>query len=542
MKLVLIALGLLVTVGCKSDTTLITIQPQTVMNVTGKDDVQQLKRLASGVGWEFESNEAITARLRQIGIKTFRCINVDPLPGKFADDGSFVISDEPTRLQAHLQTCREVGANPHVIIGTGLPPELRLNEEDLPPDQRGIMGNAVKTALYGPKDWDAYEAYIEAYLEYVIIKQGFPEAEFEVANEPDTSGEMYPAPPRPAMGSAALYQGYMLLYTHIADAAHNFEADHPGMHVHLGGPALAWAFTFKYGDFNWATRFLQDCHNNHIKLDFLGVHFYGNIASLHGEYPGNYPSFMDMLKTTQQARDQYFPGLPIEITEWGASYQTSNDPPSLVNGNYIGAAWGADFLDTMMESGVDSALYLVTTDLRQQAADGTWQDVWGWPALFVNPQVFGGQAYPKATFNLFDMISRLVGQRVQTAGNLRTVGLVASADAPTKSVTVLLWNYGYQIPEGGAGTEHALPEPVTLRVGDAGKFFGGVPVSMQRWEISEGVSDASTLFAKEGKLDDRCELQQVDKGTLKVSEDHVDTDVTLPPSSVSLVVLSPAAQ
>jgi len=74
-------------------------------SVTGRDDLAQLKRLASGVGWEFEPNAETTQALRRVGIRTIRCINVDPVPGEFTPEGRFTVG-APDRLNAHLATCR----------------------------------------------------------------------------------------------------------------------------------------------------------------------------------------------------------------------------------------------------------------------------------------------------------------------------------------------------------------------------------------------------------------------------------------------------
>jgi len=101
-----------------------------------------------------------------------------------------------------------------------------------------------------------------------------------------------------------------------------------------------------------------------------------------------------MLKATVAARDRYCPGVPIQITEWGASYRTDNSPESAVNANNVGAAWSAAFLNLMLRCRVDDALYLVTTDLRHQDQDGKWETVWGWPSLFTNPNACG-HASPK---------------------------------------------------------------------------------------------------------------------------------------------------
>lgn len=509
------------------------VRPRTPFNVT-RDDVRQLRHLASGVGWEFEPNAATTAALKRIGIKTIRCINVDPLPGYFEDGSGRFVVGQPDRLQAHLETCRAVGANPHIIIATGLHPDLRVQVEDVKHLGESVMG-LVPSGVYGPKDWTKFQAYCRAYFEYVLLKQGFRQAKFEVANEPDVGGAMCPLPPRPPMGSQALYDTYFTLYKNVAQAARQFEQEHPGVKVRLGGPALAWAFTFRFGDFNWAERFLQDCRREKLKLDFIGVHYYGNLGSLHGEYEGSFPSFDEMLRFTLAARDRYCPGVPLQITEWGASYQTTNEPSAAVNANHIGAAWGAAFLNAMLEGGVESALYLVTTDLRQER-DGKWENVWGWPSLFLNPHVAGG-TIPKAPFHTLDMVSRLVGKRVAVTGESKHLRAFASADARRRRMTVLLWNYGYRIPEAAVGTEEAPPAQVVLRVEDAARLFGRAGTAMERWQVDAETSNAHALFLKGERPDARAELQRVAAGEVALDGSALTVSFPMPPSSVCLLTL-----
>lgn len=513
------------------------VKPTATWSVTGQDDIQQLKRLAAGVGHDFQPNAQIMAELKRIGIKTIRCINVDPLPGQFDPKGRFIVGD-PGYLLYHLKTCREVGANPHVIIAAGLHPDLQLKEEDLKESERGIMGNQLKKAKFGPTDWTKYREYCRAYFEYVLVTQNFPNAEFEVANEPDIGGVICPKPPKPANGSAALYEAYYNLYRNVAQAAEEFEKAHPGVRVKLGGPALAWAFTFKFGDFNWADRFLRDCGRDHTRLDFLGIHYYGNLSSLDGEYSSLYPSFTDMLKSTVAARDRHCPGVPVWITEYGSSYVTSNEPHSVLNGNHIGAAWTAAFLNAMLQHRVEKALHLATTDLQQPVKEGSreMENIWGWPSFFVNPQIFG-KVIPKATFHVFDMISRLEGGRVEATRGGATVNTIVSADPKARRVTALIWNYGCQIPETGMPIERAVRENVTLRIREAGGFFGSSRVKIRRWLVSETMSNAHYLFQQKQPLDERALLQEVDGGTFRIVDDTLDIGVTMPPSSVSLVVL-----
>ena len=522
-------------------TNTLVVNPMSPASVTGKDDLRQLQHLASGVGWEFEPNADTAAALKKIGVRTLRCINVDPLPGQFDEKGHFSVG-QPDRLLAHFNTCREVGATPHIVIATGLHPDLLLTANDVK-DRPSLMG-MVPSGIYGPKDWTKFQNYCAAYFEYVLVAQHFPNAEFEVANEPDIGGSFSPVPPKPGNGSQALYEAYFNLYRNVALAAQAFEGDHPGLRVRLGGPAIAWAFTFKYGDFNWTERFLRDCGAGKVKLDFIGVHFYGNISSLDGAYPSNYPAFAEMLKKTLGWRDQYTPGVPLCLTEWGASYHTSNEPQSVVNGSSIGAAWAAAFLNAMLEGGVDAALYLTTTDLRQpiEGQPGAFRNVWGWPSLFVNPSVFGG-AYPKTPCHVFDMVSRLAGARVEATRGERTLGCFASADRGARRLTLLVWNSGARIPEFGPPVETAPGESVDLRVREAGAFFGVRLVRVRRWQVSEGVSDAYAQFARGEPLDDaHTALKEMDGGVFGIAEGQIDLRFAAPPSSVSLLEVTPESR
>ncbi len=519
----------------------ILIKPSAAMNITGKNDVRRLKRLAGGVGWDFSPDALTNAGLKKIGIRVIRLINVD-IAGRFTKQGKFILGTpaqfqvgQPARLLGGLATCRAVGAIPHIVIALALPPQLQLPLRDIPKARRA---EAVKTGLindYGPIHWSWYRHYCQAYFKYILIDQKFPDAEFEVGNEPSTSGNyFYPHPPRPAPGSRAAYEAYFKEYKNVARAAESFEKKHRGLHVTLGGPALAWAYTFKFGAFNWAVRFLRDCARQKVKLDFLGLHYYGNISSLDGQYPATYPSFTRMLRITAAARDRYCPQLPIQFTEWGPDNNTTNQPNSMINADNVGAAWSAAFLNTLLQGGVDKALLLVTTDLVQKGRSGQWRDVWGWPSLFTNPAALG-QAYPKAIYNVLEMIHRLVGTRVEATRGGKTVGCFASADKKTKRVTVLLWNYGCRIPEGGLPVNYATRQAVVLRIREARAFFGAHRVRFKRWLVSRTMSNAYYLWKHKRLSQHRAALQEVDHGSFRIIHGKVDIGFAMPRSSVSLV-------
>jgi xylan 1,4-beta-xylosidase len=517
----------------KSAETTLTVRLAKPLSVSGGDDIARLRHLVSGVGWEFSPTTATTERLKHIGIKTIRCINVD-LPGQFNKDGQYVIK-EPNYLQANLATCRQVGARPNVVIAVTPPEALRLTEQDLPSAERGVLGSQLKTNVCGPTDWTRFRNYCKAFFQYVLVTQGFADAEFEVGNEPDTGGTIVPRPPKPPMGSAALYAAYFAWYRNVAQAAVEFERERPPQKVRLGGPALAWPFTFHFGDFNWASRFMHDCAQQKVKLDFVGIHYYGNLTSLDGEYPTIYPSFTAMLADTRRARDQNCPGTPICMTEWGPSYHTDNSPTARVNANHLGAAWSAAFLNTMLAHGVDSALYLVTTDLAQPNTAGKLENIWGWPSLFVNHQVFG-EAYPKATYHVFDMVHQLTGQRVAVEGCHGTIGAIAAADAQQHVLRLLLWNFRARLPEGGPAEDLSVETPVGVRVTDAQRLFGPAPSDVRVWLIGPGAGDAVGVFDR-GQPLTRANTAAKAERLVITTESHNTVKLTLPRASVCLLQL-----
>ena len=138
------------------------------------------------------------------------------------------------------------------------------------------------------------------------------------------------------------------------------------------------------------------------------------------------------------------------------------------------------------------------------------------------------------------MVSRLAGARVAATRGERTLGCFASAERGAKRLTLLVWNYGARIPEFGPPAETAASESVALRVRDAAAFFGERPLRLRRWQVSEGVSDAYALFAKGEPLDDaHTALREMDGGVFGIADDQADIRFVAPPSSVSLLEITP---
>lgn len=519
--------------------TILEVKAASPWSATGGDDLARLKDLALNVGHEFSPNAETNLKLKELGIKYLRCINVDPLTGHYAPDGSFVVEPGGTtaRLDAHLKACREIGANPHICFNIQVPAELRVSTESVKKDL-GIMGQQTGSIKFWNGDWARFKAHTKAYFDYVVGQNGFTNARFEVGNEPDICGQAFMLPgPKQGFGTERLYGEYFDVYKHTAEAAVEFERE-KHVKITLGGPASAWAYSFRLAKFNWSDRFMQDCSAQKLKLDFIGLHYYGNISSLSGGYKASFPSFVEMLEHSKRSRDRYLPGVPILFTEWGPSYVTENVPSALVQADNIGAAWSAEFLSQMLERGVAGGMYLLTTDntTPDSANPKKRKDVWGWPALFLNPTVCGNKVIPKPAYQVFKMISTLEGGRVESTRSWK-VGSFAVVDRDAKSVRVLVWNYHAKIPEQAKSVEMGSTENVRLRISDARKIFGDLAqVKMGRSLVSKEVgSDALKVAKGEIKPEDFKGSTLVKSETLNVVGDGLECSFTLPPSSVSLV-------
>ncbi len=499
---------------------------------SGRDDVAQLRKLTLAVGWEFTPDAETTAALKRLGVGRLRCINVEQLPGAFDAEGNYRIDDsKPSRLDAHLATAKEIGAVPHIIVGQGIPKQLRrtITAES---DEAKVMG-LTRNASVGPTDYTLYRNYYVALFEHILLKKEATNAVFEAFNEPDIGGAVSPVAPVPALGSARMYEGTFKLYREISAAAKIVEARNPGLKVVLGGPALAWAYTYRYGSFNWSEQFMRDCAREKLKLDFIGLHFYGNTTSINGEYKTAFPSFVEMLAALKKVRDEELPGLPIQFNEWGPSYHVNLNAAAMVNADHIGTAWSMEFLKTMLEQGVDEAMYLVTTD-NVQKKDDKLVDVWGWCALFTNPQIYG-KAYPKSIFNLFEMISSLQGYRVESSRN-GAVNTFAAANPEKRKLSIIVWNFRARLPENAPAIEEGVTEMMELNVKQAKQFFQTDQVRFTRKMISEKHANAYGANLRNEVLSaENTGLQINNEGKVDISGGTFFAKLELPPSSVSLI-------
>lgn len=406
-----------------------------------------------------------------------------------------------------LQDCRKYHLSPHIIVG-----------------QRSqiALANQKEGGVYGVSDWSLYEEYAYAFLKFVMIDQGFSQADFEVANEPDINGASWLLPVKLPSGAPAMYQAYFHLYRAWSAAAARLALEHPELKLRIGGPTIG-PFTFAFGKFNWSGQFIRDVAAQKLRLDFLSFHFYGNTESLAGLPPFDpYPPFAERIAYFQSSLKNVGLGnVPIYATEWGPSYVTSETPEGVINGNHVGAAWTARFLMDMVENKVDEGMALTFRD-HLDVSNST--NDWGWPSFLLSDGVT-----PKALYNVALMFSRLPGQRVQTSATKASLGVLASAD--NAKVAILAFNQDWDYPNT---RERANEEQVQVRIN--GLPFAASKVHMVRYLVDETHSNAH-YFYKQGLpiTRENSKLQQVEETIVLVTNGIIDLPIIrLAPSSVTL--------
>jgi hypothetical protein len=281
----------------------------------------------------------------------------------------------------------------------------------------------------------------------------------------------------------------------------------------LGGPASAGVASYYFGKFNWHERFLADIAKKGIRLDFFSLHYYGNNGSI-GNRPNltPYPAFEKIMANLHAWISMYRPGLPIWLTEWGPSGVGNMTPAGLINANYVGAAWTAAFVSTMLQTGVDRAIFLLTADPPNN---------WGWSALFHG-------VTPKPVYFVFDMFHKLQGQLVPVHVQSDSVGTIAARQG--EKLCMVIWNYYWLRQERDGGREGAKPEQVSIRINGLAPEPKGYQATMS--QVSERYGNTLNPEASPSPL-------KLDLGKLPLQQGVMSLDLTLPPSSVTLLEISP---
>jgi len=290
-----------------------------------------------------------------------------------------------------------------------------------------------------PKDYANWDDMITQFTKHLVDRYGVKEVSqwyFEVWNEPNL--DFWGGDPRQA--------SYWELYDHTAKAIKNVNST-----LRVGGPSTAQAA--------WADVFIKHCADNHVPVDFVSSHVYGNdksedVFGTHDVIPRDQMVCRAVKKVHDQILASSMPKLPLIWSEFNASYMNE---PAVTDTSYMGP-WLADTI-RQCDGAVDSMSYWTFSDVFEEQG-------------VVKTPFYGGfgliaaEGIPKPAFNAFRLLHQLGEERIALDSN--SALLTRKKDG---SLVLAVWNYAPPEKEGAAKTvtlkfKRDAPAQATISVVD----------------------------------------------------------------------------
>ncbi|HEX4772609.1 MAG TPA: glycosyl hydrolase family 39 [Bryobacteraceae bacterium] len=316
-----------------------------------------------------------------------------------------------------------------------------------------------------PNDPAKWSALIEAFTRHLEDRYGKDEVQswyFEVWNEPNI--DFWDGVPKK--------ETYFALYDVTAKAIKDVDAT-----LRVGGPATAQAA--------WVDEFIAHCASNHIALDFVSSHIYGNENPV-DVFGKSMPILRrDMVgaavkKVYDQVQASAFPRMPIIWSEYNATYMNQ---PEVTDSAFIGP-WLANNIREC--DGMTSMM-----------SYWTFSDVFEEQGVVKTP-FYGGygliaeRGIPKAAFHVFSLLHQLGDERLLLPQEDTLVTRTKQGH-----VVVALWNYAepnqsiaaktFMLRVRGAKAKHYRMQIVDPQHGSALAIWQqmGRPASPTRAQIAE---------------------------------------------------------
>jgi len=260
-----------------------------------------------------------------------------------------------------------------------------------------------------PKDWGKWDDLVAAFTQHLVDRYGIDEVAswyFEVWNEPNI--DFWAGDPKQAT--------YWELYDHTARAVKKVSS-----RLRVGGPATAAAA--------WVDAFIRHCADNHVPVDFVSSHAYGNDSSqdvfgTNETIPRDQMVCRAVGKVHDQIRASAKPDLPLIWSEFNASYKNESE---IMDSVYMGP-WLANTI-RLCDGLADIMSYWSFSDVFEEQG-------------VVKTPFYGGYGLiaaggiPKPAFQALAMLHKLGDQRISVASD--SAMLTRRSDG---SLVLALWNY-----------------------------------------------------------------------------------------------------
>jgi len=336
-----------------------------------------------------------------------------------------------------------------------------------------------------PKDWAKWDDLITQFTKHLVDRYGIDEVSqwyFEVWNEPNL--DFWAGDPKQAT--------YWDLYDHTARAVKSVNP-----RLRIGGPATAQAA--------WADAFIQHCASNHVPVDFVSSHVYGNdraqdVFSTEENIPRDKMVCRAVKKVHDQIASSALPGLPLIWSEFNASYFNE---PAVTDASYMGP-WLADTV-RQCDGLADMMSYWTFSDVFEEQGVAKTPFYGGFGLL-------AEDGIPKPAFNAFKLLHRLGEERLVIGSDSALV--TRKKDG---GLVIAVWNYAPPEQAGAVKTttlhfqggryKHALVSTIDPNHGDVHSIYEkmGSPRYLSQAQIRQlkqaaEIPPATELNLKGGEL------------------------------------------
>jgi xylan 1,4-beta-xylosidase len=283
-----------------------------------------------------------------------------------------------------------------------------------------------------PKDWSRWENLVYQFVKHLVDRYGVDEVAkwyFEVWNEPNI--DFWAGEPKQTT--------YWELYDHAAAAVKRVNG-----RLRVGGPATAQAA--------WVDAFIKHCAQNHIPLDFVSTHVYGNdtaqnVFGTDENIPRDQMVCRAMKKVHGQIAASPDPDVPLILSEFNASYATEK---AITDSVYMGP-WLADTI-RQCDGLVTEMSYWTFSDVFEEQGV-VKQPFYGGYGLIAE----GG--IQKPSYAAFETLHRLGSQRLDLNSDSALV-----TKRPDGTLVLAVWNL---VPPEQSGSSTT----VTIHFKDSSKLL-----------------------------------------------------------------------
>jgi xylan 1,4-beta-xylosidase len=318
--------------------------------------------------------------------------------------------------------------------------------------RKTVQGFSYHPFVAPPREYARWDALIANFAAHLVARYGIDEVAqwyFEVWNEPNLD----------FWGGVPAQATYWTLYDHTARALKQVNS-----RLRVGGPSTAQAA--------WVSAFIRHTSDEHVPLDFVSTHVYGNDKSkdVFGTHEAISRAEM-VCRAAKKVHDEVVassrPNMPVIWSEYNASYFNE---PNITDSIFMGP-WLADTLRRC-------------DGLTEMMSYWTFSDVFEEQGVVRRP-FYGGfglmaaGGIPKPTFNAFKMLHELGDERFATDSEHALI-----TRRPDGTFMIALWNY---VSPGADGA----PITIALRLPE-----GTRTIRLRRLDASHG--DVRGAYAQMG--------------------------------------------